>query len=123
MKFIHAKITFVRIKSFIYGHIHPCRWIKITLSFKLQVQNSKFKLYTHAQAIFKDKLIGVTLDHKTTIMDLCDFFDKDGTLPFFVHLSNFSFFNHFFLMFCSNPFHMLLQGSPIFFLMSWIASG
>jgi hypothetical protein len=23
---------------FIYGHIHPCRWIKITLSFKLQVQ-------------------------------------------------------------------------------------
>jgi hypothetical protein len=25
-------------KSFIYGHIHPCRWTKITLSFKLQAQ-------------------------------------------------------------------------------------
>jgi hypothetical protein len=23
---------------FIYGHIHPCRWIKMKLSFKLQVQ-------------------------------------------------------------------------------------
>jgi hypothetical protein len=44
MKFIHMK-------SFIYGHIHPCRWIKIILSFKLQVQNSKLKLYTHTQAI------------------------------------------------------------------------
>jgi hypothetical protein len=38
-------------KSFIYGHIHPCWWIKITLSFKLQAQNSKLKLYTHEQAI------------------------------------------------------------------------
>jgi hypothetical protein len=31
-------------KSFIYGHIHPCSWIKITLS-------SKLRLYVHAQAI------------------------------------------------------------------------
>ncbi len=43
MKFIHAKMTFVHMKSFIYGHIHPCRWIKITLNFKfskLQAQAS-----------------------------------------------------------------------------------
>jgi hypothetical protein len=44
MKFIHMK-------SFIYGHIHPCKWIKITLSFKLQAESSKHKFYTHAQAI------------------------------------------------------------------------
>jgi hypothetical protein len=37
MKFIHTKMTFI------YGHIHPRKWVKITLSFKLQVQNSKFK--------------------------------------------------------------------------------
>jgi hypothetical protein len=46
------KMTFIHMKSFIYGHIHPCRWIKITLSFKLQIQSSKHKFYTHAQAIF-----------------------------------------------------------------------
>jgi hypothetical protein len=34
MKSIRAKITFI------YGHIHPCRWIKITLSFKLQTPSS-----------------------------------------------------------------------------------
>jgi len=50
MKFIHAKkMTFIHMKSFIYGHIHFFRWIKITLNFKLQAQNSK--LYPHAQAI------------------------------------------------------------------------
>jgi hypothetical protein len=38
-------------KSFIYGHIHPCRWIKITLNFKLQAQSSKLKLHVHAQAM------------------------------------------------------------------------
>ncbi len=38
-------------KSFIYGHIHPCRWIKMTLSFKFEAQSSKFKLYAHAQTI------------------------------------------------------------------------
>jgi len=43
MNIIHEKITFIHIKSFIYGHIHPCRWIKITLSFKLQAQSFKFK--------------------------------------------------------------------------------
>ncbi len=36
MKFIHASMTFIHMKSFIYGHIHPCRWIKITSCFKLQ---------------------------------------------------------------------------------------
>jgi hypothetical protein len=29
-------------KSFIYGHIHPCRWIIITLSFKLQAPSLRF---------------------------------------------------------------------------------
>jgi hypothetical protein len=38
-------------KSFIYQHIHPCRWMKITLTFKLQAQSFELKLYIHAQAI------------------------------------------------------------------------
>jgi hypothetical protein len=45
------KMTFNHTKSFIYGHIHLCRWIKTNLNFKLQAQNSKHKLYPHAQAI------------------------------------------------------------------------
>ncbi len=45
MKFIHMK-------SYIYGHIHPCKCNKITLNFKLQVQSSKLRLHAHAQAIF-----------------------------------------------------------------------
>ncbi len=55
MKFIHVKMAFIHMKSFIYEHIHPCKWIRITLSFKLQAQSSKFKLYTHAQAILTNK--------------------------------------------------------------------
>jgi hypothetical protein len=51
MKFIHTKMAFIYMKSLFYGHIHPCRWIKIKLNFKLQIQSSKFKFYTHAQAI------------------------------------------------------------------------
>jgi hypothetical protein len=43
MKFIHMK-------SFIYEHIHPCSWIKITLNSKFQAQSSKLKLHAHAQA-------------------------------------------------------------------------
>jgi hypothetical protein len=39
MKFIYAKMTFIHMKSFIYGHIHPCKWIKIILSFKLQASS------------------------------------------------------------------------------------
>jgi hypothetical protein len=52
MKFIHVKMPFIHMKSFIYGHIHPYRWIKITLNFKFQPQSSKLKLHAHAQAIF-----------------------------------------------------------------------
>jgi len=52
MKFIHAKMTFIHMTSLIYGHIHPCRWIKITLNFKFQAISTKHKLHTHAQAIF-----------------------------------------------------------------------
>jgi hypothetical protein len=44
MKFIHMN-------SFIYRHIHPYRWIKITLNFKFQAQNFKLRLHAHAQAI------------------------------------------------------------------------
>jgi len=40
MKLIHAKMTFI------YGHIHRCRWIKITLNFK-------FQAHVHAQVILK----------------------------------------------------------------------
>ncbi len=43
---------FIHMKSFIYGHIHPCRWIKIIINFKLQIQSSKLRFYAHAQAIF-----------------------------------------------------------------------
>ncbi len=39
-------------KSFICGHIHPYRWIKITLNFKFQVQNFKLKIHAHAQTNF-----------------------------------------------------------------------
>jgi hypothetical protein len=34
-----------------YEIIHPCKWIKITLFFKFQVQNSMSRLHIHAQAI------------------------------------------------------------------------
>ncbi len=51
MKFIHAK-KIIDMKSFIYEHIHPCKWIKIILNFIFQTQSSKFKLHAHAQAIF-----------------------------------------------------------------------
>ncbi len=44
-------MSFIHMKSFVYGHIHTCRWIKIILIFKFQVQSSKLGLYTHAQAI------------------------------------------------------------------------
>jgi hypothetical protein len=46
-----CKMTFIHMKSFSYGHIHPCKWVKITLNFKLQAQSSKLKLKAHAQAI------------------------------------------------------------------------
>ncbi len=55
MKFIHVKMAFIHMKSFIYEHIHPCKWIRITLRFKLQTESSKFKLYVHAQAILIKK--------------------------------------------------------------------
>jgi hypothetical protein len=44
-------MKFIRMNSFIYGHIHPCRWIKIILSFKLQAQSSEFRFYIHTQTI------------------------------------------------------------------------
>jgi hypothetical protein len=59
MKFIHAKMIFIYVKSFVYGHIHPCKWIKITLSFKFQTQSFKLRLYIHAQVILK-----ICLSHK-----------------------------------------------------------
>jgi hypothetical protein len=46
-------MIFIHVKSFVYGHIHPCRWIKITCSFKFQTQSFKLKLYIHAQVILK----------------------------------------------------------------------
>jgi hypothetical protein len=45
------KMTFIHVKPFIYGHIRPCKWIKIALNFKFQAQSSKLKLHVHAQAI------------------------------------------------------------------------
>ncbi len=35
-----------------------------------------------------DELISIASNHKITVIDLCDFFDEDGTLPIFVHLFN-----------------------------------
>jgi len=48
-------MKFIYMKSFIYGHIHPCKWIKITSSFKLRAQSLDFMLMhkpssTHLQA-------------------------------------------------------------------------
>ncbi len=51
MKFIHENGTFIHMKSFIYGHIHPYRWIKITLNFKFQAQSFKLRVCAHAQII------------------------------------------------------------------------
>ncbi len=42
--------------KFIYGHVHPCRWIKFTLNFKFQTQTTKLMLHDHALAIFKERL-------------------------------------------------------------------
>jgi hypothetical protein len=53
MKFIHAKMTIIHMKSFIYGHIHPYRWIKITLNFKFQVQSFNLMFHAHAQTILE----------------------------------------------------------------------
>jgi hypothetical protein len=39
-------------KSFIYGHIHPCRSIKITVTFKLY--KFQAQALVHAQAILID---------------------------------------------------------------------
>jgi hypothetical protein len=36
----------------LYGHIHPCRWIKTTLNFKFLAQSSKLMPHAHAQTIF-----------------------------------------------------------------------
>jgi len=36
-----CKMTFMHMKSFIYEHIHPCKWIKITLNFKFQAKSSR----------------------------------------------------------------------------------
>jgi hypothetical protein len=41
----------------------------------------------------KDKPIGVALDHETTFIDLCHFFNEDGTLPISIHPSNYSLLN------------------------------
>ncbi len=51
MKFIPTKMTFIHMKSFIYGHIHPCMWIKITLSFKLEAQ-ALCSCTSHHQSLF-----------------------------------------------------------------------
>ncbi len=37
-----------------------------------------------------NKLIDVALNHKIAFINLCGFFNKDGTLPIFIHLFNFS---------------------------------
>jgi hypothetical protein len=36
----NLSMAFIHMKSFIYAHIHPCRWINITLNFKVQAQAS-----------------------------------------------------------------------------------
>ncbi len=55
MKFIHMK-------SFIYGHIHPCGWIKITLSFKLQAPSLGFG-FTHKPSSICLVLREIVLDY------------------------------------------------------------
>ncbi len=50
MKFIHVKMTFI------YGHIHPCRWIKIilTLSYKLKAPSLGFTFMRKSFSIWHD---------------------------------------------------------------------
>jgi hypothetical protein len=62
MQFIHAKNDIHP-----YEIIHPCKWITITISFKLQVQSSRLRLYTHAQAIF-----GLVCHHLLRSIETCD---------------------------------------------------
>ncbi len=51
-----------------------------------------------------DELISIASNHKITVIDLCDFFDEDGTLPIFVHLFNSSLLKWFWHVASSSPF-------------------
>jgi hypothetical protein len=66
-------IIFIHMKSFIYGHIPPCRWIKITLNFKFQIQSFKLKLHFHAQAILHMFTIYIC---PTATQRRCQHYDK-----------------------------------------------
>jgi hypothetical protein len=48
-------------KSFIYEHTHPCRWVKIILNFKFQTQSSKFRFHAHAQTIFFSRVVFISV--------------------------------------------------------------
>ncbi len=65
-----------------------------------------------------NELIDVTPNHKITFIDLCDFFNEDGTLPIFVHSFHSSFFiiTYFVQIFLTCCFKFTLL-----FLMSWNA--
>jgi hypothetical protein len=83
MKFIHAKMRFIHMKSFIYGHIHPCRWI---------IQSSKFKLHIHAQAILLHATISFLLMISTS-------FIRNSSMDYLsCGQSNFASIDHFFII-------------------------
>jgi hypothetical protein len=49
-------MAFIHKKSFIYEHIPPCKWIKITLSFKFQAQILRLCTSNRLQALSTSKL-------------------------------------------------------------------
>jgi hypothetical protein len=59
-EFHPCKMSFIHMKSFIYGHIHPCRRIKITLNLKFQVQASH-SCTNHFQSISNQCLFLLSL--------------------------------------------------------------
>ncbi len=62
MKFIHEKMTFIHMKSFIYGCIHPCKWIEITLNFNFKLKFKFFSKEWNIQNIFQYPKLPFTID-------------------------------------------------------------
>ncbi len=57
-------MIFIHMKSFVYRHIHPCKWIQITLNFKFQAPSSGFTLM-HKPSIDIFKFVNGIVDKKT----------------------------------------------------------
>ncbi len=78
MKIIHAKMTFIHTKSFVYEHIHPCTSrVKShqTLSSKLKVPNSNFMfMHKPSSHIFIDFFFSLLMTKNLQNHFIFDFF-------------------------------------------------